>query len=136
MTLNLLPKKFIALCLALLSPCLAYGETPPLSPELVQADSTALRPSDPLSISPKRCQTLQAYFLIIQADGKWKKADRLIKQLDDRILLGHVLYQRYMHPTAYSSRYGSFPTDAQVPGPSRTKRIYALARKKNWRSGT
>lgn len=41
----------------------------------------------------------------LQRDGQWKKADRLIDRLDDRMLLGHVLFQRYMHPTRYRSKY-------------------------------
>lgn len=41
----------------------------------------------------------------LQRAGRWREADRLIRQLDDRILMGHVLYQRLMHPTAYRSRY-------------------------------
>lgn len=41
----------------------------------------------------------------LQADAEWRAADREIARLDDRILLGHVLHQRYMHPTAYVSSY-------------------------------
>jgi soluble lytic murein transglycosylase-like protein len=37
--------------------------------------------------------------------GKWQAADELIEHLQDRLLLGHVLAQRYLHPTAYRSRY-------------------------------
>lgn len=41
----------------------------------------------------------------IQENGDWKAADKLIAALDDRILLGHVLAQRYLHPTKYRSGY-------------------------------
>jgi len=41
----------------------------------------------------------------LQEDGKWTRADRLIKQLDDDLLIGHVLYQRYMHPTGYRAKW-------------------------------
>ena len=41
----------------------------------------------------------------VQTRGDWRTADRLIGQLENDILMGHVLYQRYMHPTAYRSRY-------------------------------
>ncbi|WNK01643.1 lytic transglycosylase domain-containing protein [Thalassospiraceae bacterium LMO-JJ14] len=41
----------------------------------------------------------------LQEDGNWKTADQLIKRLSDPILMGHVLYQRYMHPTKYRSKY-------------------------------
>lgn len=42
----------------------------------------------------------------LQEDGLWKRADVLIARLDDRRLLGHVLAQRYLHPTRYRSRFG------------------------------
>lgn len=35
----------------------------------------------------------------------WNTADRLIDQLSDRILMGHVLAQRYMHPTSWHSSF-------------------------------
>ena len=41
----------------------------------------------------------------LQERGAWRAADREIKQLGDRILLGHVMAQRYLHPTRYRSRY-------------------------------
>jgi soluble lytic murein transglycosylase len=40
-----------------------------------------------------------------QADHDWTKADREIARLSDKLLLGHVLQQRYLHPTAYNSNY-------------------------------
>lgn len=131
MTLSMFRKTFIILCLALLSPYLVYGETVPLSPDPVQQDSTALRPSD---LSPLAPDDVKLYMRIfdLQAQGKWKKSDRLIKQLDDRILMGHVLYQRYMHPTDYSSRYRELSKwMLKYPDHPGAKRIYDLARKKN-----
>jgi len=41
----------------------------------------------------------------LQRDGDWKAADRLAARLEDRVLMGHVLAQRYLHPTKYRSRY-------------------------------
>ena len=41
----------------------------------------------------------------LQKAGKWQEADSLIKSLTDRLLIGHILFQRYMHPTAYRSKY-------------------------------
>ena len=41
----------------------------------------------------------------LQEDGRWKEADRLIAKLEDTSLMGHVLYQRYMHPTDYRSSF-------------------------------
>lgn len=41
----------------------------------------------------------------LQTEGKWNAADKRIAELSDRMLMGHVLYQRYMHPRAYRSTY-------------------------------
>lgn len=41
----------------------------------------------------------------VQENGDWRAADALIKQLDDRLLMGHVEAQRYLHPTKYRSHY-------------------------------
>ena len=67
----------------------------------------------------------------LQRDGEWKAADAEIQRLDDRLLLGHVLAQRYMHPTGY---WSSFPelqrwlaAYADHPG---AEAIHALALKK------
>ncbi|TDI63837.1 MAG: lytic transglycosylase domain-containing protein [Alphaproteobacteria bacterium] len=63
-----------------------------------------------------------------QKRGRWAAARQLVRRLDDRILMGHVLAQRYLHPTKYRSRYGEL---AQWMGryadhPD-AKRIYRLA---------
>ena len=41
----------------------------------------------------------------LQEGAKWASADRLIRELDDTSLLGHVYRLRYMHPTAYRSKW-------------------------------
>ncbi|EJW21408.1 hypothetical protein IMCC14465_12040 [alpha proteobacterium IMCC14465] len=41
----------------------------------------------------------------LQESAKWAAADRLIRELDDTSLLGHVYRLRYMHPTAYRSNW-------------------------------
>jgi soluble lytic murein transglycosylase-like protein len=41
----------------------------------------------------------------LQVSGKWKQADERIAKLSDQRLMGHVLAQRYLHPTAYRSKY-------------------------------
>lgn len=40
-----------------------------------------------------------------QEKGDWAKAEQLMLQLEDRRLVGHVLKQRYLHPTSYVSKY-------------------------------
>ncbi|HMR32956.1 MAG TPA: lytic transglycosylase domain-containing protein [Geminicoccaceae bacterium] len=41
----------------------------------------------------------------LQEKGRFDQADRLIGHLRSRLLMGHVLAQRYLHPTAYTSSY-------------------------------
>lgn len=67
----------------------------------------------------------------VQEDGRWAEADRLIAQLSDRRLMGHVLAQRYLHPTAYRSKYLELKEwmDRYADHPQ-AKRIYALALKR------
>ena len=67
-----------------------------------------------------------------QEDGRWREADGLIRQLSDRTLMGHVLFQRYMHPTAWRSSFaelsGWLKHYADHPGADRIYRL-ALRRK-------
>ena len=41
----------------------------------------------------------------LQDEGKLKAVDRVIRSLEDRILMGHVQAQRFLHPTAYRSTW-------------------------------
>lgn len=64
--------------------------------------AAAANPAEPLT--PDDVTRYQAIFEA-QEDGDWATADNLIAKLDDKVLLGYVLEQRYMHPTAYRSSY-------------------------------
>jgi len=39
------------------------------------------------------------------AKGQWSRVDALVLKLQDHLLMGHVLAQRYLHPKAYRSKY-------------------------------
>ena len=67
----------------------------------------------------------------LQEDGRWKAADKEIARLDDRLLMGHVLGQRYLHPTAYRSKYKELKAwlDEYADHPE-ARRIYRLAVKR------
>jgi soluble lytic murein transglycosylase-like protein len=73
----------------------------------------------------------------VQKNGEWKDADKIIKRIDDRALMGHVLAQRYLHPTKYRSRYRELKAwMADYADHPEAKRIYKLAlrrRPKNWK---
>ena len=72
----------------------------------------------------------------LQDLGKWNAAEKLIKQLSDPLLMGHVKFQRYMHPRAYRSRYeelsGWMKKYADHPGAQRLYKLAVKRRPKNW----
>ncbi len=73
----------------------------------------------------------------LQQKGDWHKADKLIKVLDDKLLMGHVLAQRYLHPTKYRSKYKELKAwMAEYSDHHYAKQIYKLAlrrRPANWK---
>mgnify|MGYP002630627115 CR=1 FL=1 len=72
-----------------------------------------------------------------QEKGHWKTADKLIAKLTDRILMGHVMAQRYLHPTKYRSKYKELKDwMAEYADHPDAQRLYKLAlrrRPKNWK---
>jgi soluble lytic murein transglycosylase len=74
----------------------------------------------------------------LQKDGRWKEADRLIAVLDDRLLMGHVLAQRYLHPTKYRSRYKELKAwmalYADHPDAGRIYKLALRRKPKSWRA--
>jgi soluble lytic murein transglycosylase len=40
-----------------------------------------------------------------QEAGEWRAAEAIIRRVEDRRLMGHVLALKYLHPTAYRSRF-------------------------------
>ena len=73
----------------------------------------------------------------LQEKGDWKAADQRIAQLGDERLMGHVLEQRYMHPTAYRSRYTELKDwldhYADHPGADRIYRLAVKRRPANYK---
>ncbi|MCK5040928.1 MAG: hypothetical protein KAR62_01480, partial [Sphingomonadales bacterium] len=76
-------------------------------------------------------QALYREIFILQEDGKFQQAEKLINRLQNNILMGHVKYQRLMHPTAYRSRFaelsGWLRAYADHPG---ANRLYRLAKRR------
>ena len=72
----------------------------------------------------------------LQVGGQWKAADRLVAKLTDRLLMGHVLAQRYLHRTKYRTRYKELKAWlAKYADHPDAGRLYKLALKrkpKNW----
>jgi soluble lytic murein transglycosylase-like protein len=84
----------------------------------------------PLNNEPISNKNAKIYKKIFeyQNAGQWKQADTLFSQLDDYRLRGHILFQRYMHPTAYRTTFKELIgwLDLYSDHPE-AKRIYNLA---------
>jgi soluble lytic murein transglycosylase len=87
----------------------AFGQALPglAAPEAGLAGPRARLPSVEAAPTRLSAQDMRRYREIfrVQERAEWAAADRLIAALEDRVLLGYVLYQRYMHPTGYRSRF-------------------------------
>ena len=67
----------------------------------------------------------------LQTAGDWRAADQRMARLSDRRLLGHLLAQRYLHPTAYRSKYRELRDwMAHYADHPDARRIYKLALKR------
>ena len=67
----------------------------------------------------------------LQERGQWKAANIKIAAIEDDILMGYVQFQRYMHPTAYRSRFGELKQwMAYYADHPNADKIYSLARKR------
>lgn len=68
---------------------------------------------------------------VLQDEGKMNEAAKLSKQVNDKRLMGYVLAERYLHPTAYRSSFAELKSwmDEYHDHPI-ADRIYKLAMKK------
>ena len=66
----------------------------------VQAQSASI----PTVLSEKDIERYQRIFEL-QQQAQWDKAQREINRLENPILMGHVTFQKLMHPTGYRSKY-------------------------------
>lgn len=82
-------------------------------------------PIDPIS---KQQADIYSRIFAFQAHGEIQKADLELRNLKDERLLGHVLFQRYMHPTAYKTSFDELKywLDMYADHPG-ADRIYKLA---------
>ena len=87
----------IAVMLCSFSPQLAAAST---ATQLPDAPSAIPASAIPQPLSPFDVQQYQRLFHL-QEQGRMKQAIREIGRLEDGILTGHLLSQRYLHPTAW-----------------------------------
>ena len=102
--------KFLTIILVAI-PAVTYASTPvnaPLSPAKSPANSS--QEFSVPSILNEIDLKLYKKIFSRQEQGRWKEADKLISKLNNDVLLGHVQAQRYLHPTAYRSKYKELKT--------------------------
>lgn len=107
-------------------------ETAFLSPERLPTDDRrGVSAQMPRLLSRGDVRRYQEIFRL-QEEGKLRAADRVIRTLEDRMLMGHVLAQRFLHPTAYRATWrdlrGWLALYADHPDADRIHRL-ALKRK-------
>ena len=85
----------------------------------------------PMRVLSDEDAALYSEVFALQEDGRWQAADAKIAALEDDILMGYVLYQRYMHPTAYRSKYSELKRwMAYYADHPEADKIYRLAAKR------
>jgi soluble lytic murein transglycosylase len=98
----------------------------PPAPEKVVHES-----QDPFDILSPDDVVLYRTAFDLQQSGEWGAADRIIARISDDVLMGHVLFQRFMHPTDYRSGFNELTswmrTYRDHPG---ANRIYRLAQRR------
>ncbi len=143
---NVEHKKTVATAMALALGASAFGAWTAAAQSRSGVNTASLRvpgvQTRPQSNVPKLLSKRDAAFyrsvFVLQKEGRWDEADSLIKRIQDRILMGHVRFQRLMHPTLYRSSYGELWTwmeqYADHPG---ARRIFRLAKRRQpdgWKS--
>lgn len=108
-----------------------------LSPEPVPPATQAPVAADIMRVLTDEDAARYAEIFALQEDGNWKAADQLIGALGDDILMGYVLFQRYMHPTDYRSTYDELKKWlAYYADHPEADEIYALALKRRPKGAT
>lgn len=102
-----------------ISQLLAFGQAPRPKVKPMRNSTALMSPQDAL---------LYKRIFSYQSMAKWDKADELMAYLTDFRLRGHVLSQRYLHPTSYRTSFDELSgwLDLYADHPEAT-RIYRLA---------
>lgn len=89
----------------------------------------------PRPLSPTDAERYRHIFAL-QRDGDWHEADAEIAQLQDRMLMGHVLAQRLLHPRLYRASYAELKDwlDQYLDHPE-AMHVYQLAVRRKPRDG-
>lgn len=69
-----------------------------------EGGNPAAMPAALAVLSPADAERYRDIFRL-QRKARWREADRIVAKLESRLLIGHVRFQRLMHPTGYRSRF-------------------------------
>lgn len=119
------------ICLALLAlvsvSCATWTSSPRADEILASEPARVLQPSD-----VARYQRV----LVLQKAARWTEADHQIALLRDDLLIGHLLAERYLHPTGYVSTYKELRDWLRrFADHPQAERIWRLALRKNPKAG-
>lgn len=108
--LYFLPHKLLNAALTFAAACLVVSLGASAADSVAgDSDFTHRGPSSPILAMPTPLsdsdEALYRRIFALQETGSWRRADRLIAKIESKLLLGHVLGQRYLHPTRYRSRF-------------------------------
>ena len=124
------------ICLAPNSRAVETGEPPLFSAQFQMGDPNR-EITETLTVLSDSDARLYREIFRLQEGGEWKAADKRIEQLSDRLLIGHVLFQRYMHPRAYRASYEELKEwmgdHADHPEAERVYKLAAKRRPANWK---
>ena len=80
-------------------------------------------------------KSLYTKIFSLQEDGDFQKANQLIKKVENKILLGRVKAQKYLHPTRYTSKFTELKEWlSQYNDHPSASRIYWLSNRKKPKS--
>lgn len=122
--------KAARLAAAIAMSCVLLTAPAPRTAMAAQAAAGGLAMSEIAVLDPGDVDRYRKIF-DLQDDGQMARADLLIRDLQNPVLMGYVLFQRYLHATAYRSRYDElYNWMAQYSDLPGAARIYALALKR------
>lgn len=126
--------RWLSVLTALIGVGLAVGTS---NAEVSAPESASVRLSLPQVLSPED-ETYYLKLFTVQEAGQWKEADKLIRKIENPVLLGHAQAQRYLHPRKYRSKYKELKvwldSYADHPQASQIHKLALRRKPSNWRA--
>ncbi len=119
----------LALAVALVATAPAAAADQPVETALVGPGSVAVAGlGEVAGVLSRADVALYREIFALQEDGHWQEAKQRVSRLEDTRLIGHLLAQRYLHPTKYRSGFKELRAWlADYADHPQAQRIYKLA---------